>query len=85
MNAGQLLTIAEAASYLRGEDTPANQALVRRLIADGKLEARRVGRRWLVPVACMNAYLAPRGLVPAVRPEPPREVKVRRRRPPQAA
>lgn len=60
-----LLTVAEAAAFLRGRDTPANRALVGRLIADGKLEAQRVGRRWMVSKPCIEDFLSPRGLAPA--------------------
>jgi hypothetical protein len=54
-----LLTVPDVAAELRGADTPANRALVSRLIADGQLEARRIGRRWYVTRACLDAYLAP--------------------------
>lgn len=56
-----LLTVPEAADYLRGEDTPAARSLVSRLITDGQIEARRIGRRWFIPRPCLDAYLAPRG------------------------
>jgi excisionase family DNA binding protein len=56
-----LLSVPEAAAFLREKDTPANRALVSRLIADGHLEARRIGRRWFVTRSCLDAYLAPRG------------------------
>lgn len=55
------MSVPEAAAFLREKDTPANRALVSRMIADGHLEARRIGRRWFVSRACLDAYLAPRG------------------------
>lgn len=56
-----LLTVPDVAAELRGEATASSRALVSRLIADGHLEARRIGRRWYVTRACLDAYLAPRG------------------------
>jgi hypothetical protein len=79
----RLLTVAETAAYLRGADTEVNRDLVRRLIADGRLEARNERGRWMVPLACIEAYLAPRGLdAPGAKPFP-REVRVGRK--PRAA
>lgn len=60
-----LLTVAEAAQLLRGADGRAESEFVRRLIADGKLEARKEHGRWYVPLPCLEAYLAPRSLKPA--------------------
>jgi Helix-turn-helix domain len=79
VSGARLLTVGETAVYLRGEDTAAHRDLVRRMIADGKLEARRERGRWMVPVACIEAYLAPRGLQAPGGPQFPREVKVGRR------
>jgi excisionase family DNA binding protein len=50
--AAPVLTIAEAADYLR-----VSQRLVQRLIADGRLRSTRLGRRVLVRRVDVDAYL----------------------------
>lgn len=55
----RLLTVAEAAKVLRGEDTPAARALVRTFIIEGRLSAIKQGNRWFVQAASIDALVTP--------------------------
>jgi excisionase family DNA binding protein len=46
-----LLSTKEAAAHLFGEATRKTEQIVRRMIADRELAARRIGRKFYIPAA----------------------------------
>tara|TARA_R110002020_G_scaffold169207_6_gene358251 strand:+ start:453 stop:635 length:183 start_codon:yes stop_codon:yes gene_type:complete len=46
-----LLSTKEAAAHLFGEATRKTEQIVRRMIADQELAARRIGRKFYIPLA----------------------------------
>ena len=47
-----LLTIEETALYLR-----VSESTVRRMVKDGRIPARQIGRQWRIPRAALEEYL----------------------------
>lgn len=60
-------TIREAASYFREADpqTCLTETAIRRLISSGTVPSARVGRKYLVTVEALEAYLSGAVQVPA--------------------
>lgn len=79
MSQAALLTIAETAVELRGEDTPANRDLVRGMIFDGRLGAIKQRGRWFVQRASLEEIVTPRMADARPAAAPPRRVQVRGR------
>lgn len=75
----RLLTVAEAAEVLRGEDTPAARSLVRTLIIEGRLSAIKTRNRWFVQAASIEELTTP-VVAPPTECHPPRAVRVKARR-----
>ena len=67
-------TIREAASYFREADpqTCLTETAIRRLICSGTVPSARVGRKYLVTVEALEAYLA--GAAPSLTKEKPAKV-----------
>lgn len=75
----RLLTVAEAAQTLRGDDTPTTRDFVRGLIIDGRLAAIKQRGRWYIQARSIEDLSTPRRATPPAA-NPPRVVLRKGRR-----
>jgi len=72
-----LLTVREAALYLRGADGPPEVDFVRGLILDGRISAIKHRGRWMVQRASLQELATPK-LAEQATAKPPRRVAIGR-------